>query len=41
VTNEHRLIASPLEASEIGAELKDYAKTIPKSIYVIDKRRSA
>jgi GGDEF domain-containing protein len=41
VTNEHRQISSPLEASEIAAELKDYAKTLPKSIYVIDKRRSA
>lgn len=41
VTNERRLIGGPLEASEVAAELKDYAKTIPKSIYVIDKRRSA
>ena len=41
VTNERRLITSPLEASEIAAELKDYAKTLPKSIYVIDKRRNA
>jgi GGDEF domain-containing protein len=41
VTNERRQFTSPLEASEIGAELKDYAKTIPKSIYVIDKRRSS
>lgn len=41
VTNERRRISSPLEASEIAAELKDYAKTIPKSIFVIDKRRAA
>ncbi len=40
VTNEHRQIGSPLEASEIAAELKDYAKTIPKSVFVIDKRRA-
>lgn len=40
VTNERRQINSPLEASEIAAELKDYAKTIPKSVYVIDKRRT-
>ncbi len=39
VTSEHRNLANPLEASEIAAELKDYAKTIPKSIYVVDKRR--
>ena len=41
VTNERRAISSPLEASEIAAELKDYAKTIPKSVFVIDKRRNA
>jgi GGDEF domain-containing protein len=41
VTNERRAISSPLEVSEIAAELKDYAKTIPKSIFVIDKRRVA
>lgn len=40
VTNERRKLTSPLEASEIAAELKDYAKTIPKSIFVVDKRRS-
>jgi len=40
VTNEHRTYSDPLEASEIAAELKDYAKTIPKSVFVVDKRRS-
>jgi diguanylate cyclase (GGDEF)-like protein len=40
VTNEHRQLVNPLEASEIAAELKDYAKTIPKSVFVVDKRRS-
>jgi GGDEF domain-containing protein/CHASE3 domain sensor protein len=40
VTNERRVLVSPLEASEIAAELKDYAKTIPKSVFVIDKRRT-
>lgn len=40
VTNERRKLRDPLEASEIAAELKDYAKTIPKSVYVVDKRRS-
>ena len=39
VTNERRKLTNPLEASEIAAELKDYAKTIPKSIFVVDKRR--
>ena len=41
VTNENREFTNPLEVSEVAAELKDYAKTIPKSIFVIDKRRGA
>jgi GGDEF domain-containing protein/CHASE3 domain sensor protein len=41
VTNERRRLTNSLEASEIAAELKDYAKTIPKSVYVVDKRRNA
>lgn len=40
VTNEQRTFVNTLEASEIAAELKDYAKTIPSSVYVVDKRRS-
>ena len=40
VTNERRVLSNPLEASEIAAELKDYAKTMPKSVFVIDKRRN-
>ena len=40
VTNERRSLTGPLETSEIAAELKDYAKTIPKSVYVVDKRRN-
>lgn len=39
VTNERRKFINALEASEIAAELKDYAKTIPKSVFVVDKRR--
>jgi GGDEF domain-containing protein/CHASE3 domain sensor protein len=41
VTNEQHSFKSPIEVSEIAAELKDYAKSIPSSIYVVDKRRSA
>lgn len=41
VTNEHRQLINHLEASEIAAELKDYAKSIPKSVFVVDKRRNA
>lgn len=39
VTNERRRLESAFETSEIAAELKDYAKTIQKSVYVIDNRR--
>ncbi|HTG01083.1 MAG TPA: diguanylate cyclase [Nitrospirota bacterium] len=39
VTNEKRTLTNPLEASEIAAELKDYAKTIAGSVFVVDKRR--
>ena len=41
VTNIDRRLSSPLEVSEIAAELKKYAKTIAASIYVVDQRRSA
>jgi GGDEF domain-containing protein/CHASE3 domain sensor protein len=41
VTNERRTLEDPLKVSEIAAELKDYAKAMPKSVYVIDKRRSS
>jgi GGDEF domain-containing protein/CHASE3 domain sensor protein len=41
VTNEQRMIKDPLEVSEIAAELKDYAKAMPKSLLVINKRRTA
>jgi diguanylate cyclase (GGDEF)-like protein len=41
VTNENRHLTNPLEASEVAAELKDYAKSIPKSVFVVDKRRGA
>jgi len=40
VTNERRRLTGPLEASEIAAELKDYAKTLPGSVFVVDKRRT-
>lgn len=40
VTNEQRTFVNTLEASTVAAELKDYAKTIPSSVFVVDKRRS-
>ena len=41
VTNDNRKLTNTLQVSEIAAELKDYAKTIPKSSLVVDKRRNA
>jgi hypothetical protein len=40
VTNVQRRFSNALEASEVAAELKDYAKTFNKSLYVVDKRRA-
>ena len=39
VTNERRDIASPVQVAEIAAQLKKYAKSFPKSIFVVDQRR--
>ena len=39
VTSEKHKELSPVKVAEIAAELKDHAKTIPRSIYVVDKRR--
>ncbi|MFC1594444.1 response regulator [Candidatus Omnitrophota bacterium] len=39
VTNESRVIAHVAEIGEIGAELKEYAKSLEKSSYVKDKRK--
>lgn len=39
VTNEKRNISGTMQVAEIAAELKHYAKSIPKSIYVVDQRR--
>jgi DNA-binding response OmpR family regulator len=38
-TNSHRPITSHWEASEIAAEMKQFAKREPKSCYAIDRRR--
>ncbi len=40
VTNTNTRFESHLEVSEIAAELKEYAKTFPRSLYVVDRRRS-
>ncbi len=40
VTNKKRVLSSPAQIAEIAAQLKQYAKTFPKSVYVVDQRRS-
>ncbi len=39
VTNQQKELVDPIQVGEIAAELKEYAKSIPGSIYVVDKRR--
>jgi GGDEF domain-containing protein len=41
VTNERREITTPMQVAEVAAQLKKYAKSFPKSIFVIDQRREA
>jgi GGDEF domain-containing protein len=39
VTNLERRLTSSLQVGEIAAELKEYVKSIPGSVYVVDRRR--
>ncbi len=39
VTNEHRKLKNYIQVGEIAAEMKNFAKSFAKSIYVVDKRR--
>ena len=41
VTNQKRAITSPMQVAEIAAQLKQYAKTFPRSVYVVDQRRTS
>ena len=41
VTNQRRTIKTPMQVAEIAAQLKQYAKTFPRSIYVVDQRRNS
>ena len=41
VTNRHRSFAHPAEVSELATEMKSYAKTLPGSVYVVDRRQSS
>ena len=40
VTNRHRTFAHPAEVSELATEMKSYAKSLPGSVYVVDRRQS-
>jgi GGDEF domain-containing protein len=41
VTNQHRRFSHPAEVSELATEMKSYAKTLPGSVFVVDRRRDA
>lgn len=41
VTNEHRRFQHPAEVSETATEMKMYAKTLPGSVFVVDRRRDS
>jgi GGDEF domain-containing protein len=38
VTNEYRRFGHPARASELATEMKSYAKTLPGSVFVVDRR---
>lgn len=39
VTNQHRKFSHPAEVSELATEMKSYAKSLPGSVFVADRRR--
>ena len=39
VTNERRRFTHPAQVSELATEMKSYAKTLPGSVFVIDRRQ--
>ncbi len=41
VTNERRRFTHPAQVSELATEMKSYAKTLPGSVFVVDRRRDA
>ena len=40
VTNQHHHFTHPAEVSELATEMKSYAKSLPGSVFVADRRRS-
>jgi diguanylate cyclase (GGDEF)-like protein len=41
VTNQYRKLKNHIQVGEIAAEMKNFAKSFSKSIFVVDKRRDA
>ncbi|MGI9078825.1 MAG: GGDEF domain-containing protein [Gemmatimonadaceae bacterium] len=41
VTNERRRFTHPAQVSELATEMKSYAKTLPGSVYAVDRRQDA
>jgi GGDEF domain-containing protein len=39
VTNERRVFSSPAQVSELATEMKGYAKTLPGSVFTVDRRQ--
>jgi len=39
VTNERRLFTHASQMSELATEMKSYAKTLPGSVYTVDRRQ--
>jgi hypothetical protein len=38
VTNERRTFTHPAQVSTLATEMKSYAKTLPGSVFVVDRR---
>ena len=41
VTNQHRALQNHVQVGEIAAEMKNYAKSFPRSIFVVDRRKDS
>jgi GGDEF domain-containing protein len=41
VTNRNRNFTHPAQVSELATEMKSYAKTLPGSVFVVDRRQSS
>jgi GGDEF domain-containing protein len=41
VTNRHRAFTHPAQVSELATEMKSYAKTLPGSVFVVDRRHGS